>query len=58
MIKMGDGWLNGHIKMAGLSEDMKPKLRAECIALWNKESGSETTDLISWENLIILAFKE
>ena len=58
MVKMGDGWLNNHMKMGGLGEELKPKLRAECIDLWNKESGSDTTDLITWENLIILAFKE
>ena len=58
MVKMGDGWLKTHMTMGGLSEDLKPKLRAECIDLWNKESGSDTTDLISWENLVILAFKE
>lgn len=55
---MGDCCLKDHMEMAGLDDNLRPQIRAECIEYWDRMTGNGTTDLKTWENIHILGFKD
>jgi hypothetical protein len=57
MKMMGDNCLKMQIKEAGIAMDEYDKLRQESIDLFDKETGTETSVLKTWECGVILAFK-
>jgi hypothetical protein len=55
---MGEGALKFMMKDSGMGLDKFDDLRKEAIEYWDAQTGKDTSDFKTWENVIVMAFKK